>query len=576
MKCSIRLKSILTFILLFLIIVAISCKKDEDLVKSNITTETIGPEGGAIVTEQGVLLTIPEGVLDEPTEISLEVIEESKNFPSGNNQLTGFVCGVVLKPDELQFNKPVTLTMPLENGSDSGSVYYYNATDDIWDLIANPSIDIVNSSISVSLEHFSAYASTVLTQQILNKLDDLLRTYSNPETAVNLYADYLINTIKIMELYDNIHGCCYKVVGFFINGDYKFNDIEGSFSKKHGETTGAHEATYLSGMTDKSTSDGYVELISKYLTVYFKCDAGITVSAKKEELDVDEKTEITAVLKCDEKSLPNKKVVFETSVEGVLSKTEATTNENGEAKVTFTAKKNGIALITASYNACECKSEEKNVTENVTIIIGDYETEYWEGQLVIDVSNNVPKYTDEYMPTIKDIITVNFSFTYDPAKAALFDPFNHPCIQGTGSLSHLLTTKDGAVKYHESYSEQWYYKDVSGHNPALNVSGSLLASLHGKIISITLGRGECLDLITGFKCEKITNPTEIYCSDFIVYWPFQLRKKEAESSYGLTIPLQDGATYSGICHDGGFCPAFRARCFEGTFTVTIWKSVIGK
>jgi len=541
-------------------------------VKSNITTETIGSEGGSIVTEQGVLLFIPEGVLDEQIEISLEVIEDPKDFPSENNQLPGFVSGVVFKPDGLQFKEPVTLTLPLENNSDSGSVYYYNAADNTWELTADPVLDQANSSISVSLLHFSAYASTVLTPQIFNKLDDLLRTYSNPETAVNLYANYLINTIRIMELYDNIHGCCYKVVGFYINGDYKFNDIEGSFSKKYGETTGVHETTYLTAITDISNSDGYVELISKYLTVYFKCDAGITVSAKKEKLDVDENTEITAVLKCDENPLPNKKVVFETSAEGVLSRTEATTNENGEAKVTFTAKKKGIALITASYNACECKSEVKNVTENVAVSIGDDETESWEGQLVINVSN----YFDQYEPYIKDVITVNFSFTYDPDEFALGDdPINHPYIQGTGNISHSLTAKDGAEKYDGRCVYQKYFKSVNEHNPVLNVWGMFTGIIDDDwIIELTMGTGEfCPDLITGTICEEEKCPElpdYIGCIDFMVYWPFQLRKEDG-ITYGLSLPFKDGASYSGICHDGGFCPAYNTEMFEGTFNVKIWK-----
>ena len=74
--------------------------------------QVIGPEGGTVRSDDGLAtLTIPEGALEEPTEIQLRPVEPEDN-PALARDATQ-LAGYELLPDGLTFAEPAKLSVRL-------------------------------------------------------------------------------------------------------------------------------------------------------------------------------------------------------------------------------------------------------------------------------------------------------------------------------------------------------------------------------------------------------------------------------------------------------------------------------
>ena len=92
-------------ILLLLLCIAVACDGTSG---NNTTTRTIGPEGGTITSSDGrLILIIPEGALDEDTEITIRRINPEDLPP----EFEGFEGErqYELGPDGLVFNVPINV-----------------------------------------------------------------------------------------------------------------------------------------------------------------------------------------------------------------------------------------------------------------------------------------------------------------------------------------------------------------------------------------------------------------------------------------------------------------------------------
>src|SRR5690606_16742516 len=88
--------------------------------------ESIGPDGGEVTSRDGRLtLIIPEGALDEPTEITIDALE-TRDLGDEFEELVdalGETMAYELGPDGLEFNEPITARiaseLPLVQDDDS-------------------------------------------------------------------------------------------------------------------------------------------------------------------------------------------------------------------------------------------------------------------------------------------------------------------------------------------------------------------------------------------------------------------------------------------------------------------------
>ncbi|NQV16562.1 hypothetical protein HQ531_13955, partial [bacterium] len=177
MKCTDRVVYLASVIVLA-ICVLISCSEDDPPTKPGIDNEPIEEsvtqtitslDGGTIELSAGASLNIPPGALIESTEITITTI--TPNFGSDANneaeiQQTGYSISqiVVCKPDGLEFENPVTISIPIVEdrmfeGMDLDELKIITWHEGKWDTLST-SIDMINKVATAEVYHFSEFRIT--------------------------------------------------------------------------------------------------------------------------------------------------------------------------------------------------------------------------------------------------------------------------------------------------------------------------------------------------------------------------------------------------------------------------------
>ena len=123
---------------------------------------TVGPEGGALETDEGVMFEVPAGAVDEP--VVLEVIEqEDVVFVSAGFQPVGAVFSI--GPSGTVFAVPVTLTLPYDAGAlpadatpDEVGIYTRAGPSAHWEALGGSAGDGI---VSTEIDHLSDFAAGV-------------------------------------------------------------------------------------------------------------------------------------------------------------------------------------------------------------------------------------------------------------------------------------------------------------------------------------------------------------------------------------------------------------------------------
>lgn len=87
--------------------------------KDVVTTGSIGPAGGELVTASGIAVVFPAGAVDET--LAVVITETSDRAPGGLGALTRRVR---FEPEEVVFAHPVAVRFPLPGGADAADVYW--------------------------------------------------------------------------------------------------------------------------------------------------------------------------------------------------------------------------------------------------------------------------------------------------------------------------------------------------------------------------------------------------------------------------------------------------------------------
>jgi uncharacterized protein (TIGR02145 family) len=159
--------------LIFLALIINSCNKDADQIDElNSNSSTIGVDGGTITTASGASIIIPPGALASSTEITITSYDNQMDLPDTIGMMGNFAGGLVLGPDDLRFQTPITITIPLnltlDNSVNEVKLFYLDNGDPLnsnypanylgWqqtDFIGIVNVD--RQSVTAQIDHFSEF-----------------------------------------------------------------------------------------------------------------------------------------------------------------------------------------------------------------------------------------------------------------------------------------------------------------------------------------------------------------------------------------------------------------------------------
>jgi hypothetical protein len=113
---------------------------------STSVSMVVSAETGGTVSNGYFSLYFPPGALDEDTEITIDM----PRYPE---------AVVELGPHGIEFNKPVTLSLPynvVDSSADSYRVVWYDENNGVWSEVGGISTD---GTVNAYLEHFSQYGA---------------------------------------------------------------------------------------------------------------------------------------------------------------------------------------------------------------------------------------------------------------------------------------------------------------------------------------------------------------------------------------------------------------------------------
>jgi hypothetical protein len=190
-------------------------------------SSVIGADGGE-VGDDNAMISIPAGALKEDTEISIKYLNDAKDV--SDTILTGFVGAVEFGPSGTKFEKPADVVVKLSKApkNETLSIFCYDEENKRWNYETTAEIDKDYAKFEVN--HFSRYRIVDITDGMLQKYINIIKyNFDNniPDTVSReQYEDYLNNTVKVLDSYEEWGGKLYKACGYLISVNYYINGVE--------------------------------------------------------------------------------------------------------------------------------------------------------------------------------------------------------------------------------------------------------------------------------------------------------------------------------------------------------------
>ena len=190
----------------------------------------IGKDGGVVKDEEeNVTISIPQGALQEDTNISAQYIEEPSYLEA--NPSMNFLGAVEFGPSGTTFDKPVEVSLQLTDTPKHNkiSIFCYSEEYDQWDFVTEANVNYNVATFSIS--HFSKYKALDMSKGMLMKFHDLVKqaqATGQPDSWVlESFKKYLIEEEHVMDIYALYGGYWYEPCGLIIGGNYHINGKEG-------------------------------------------------------------------------------------------------------------------------------------------------------------------------------------------------------------------------------------------------------------------------------------------------------------------------------------------------------------
>lgn len=225
---------------------------------NNVSTRTIGPEGGTVKSSDGKLtLEIPPGALTEDTEITIRKLNPEDLGP----EFEGIdpELAYELEPDGLQFMLPVTARVEIDIettqdgnliSADLPSFNLINRSGNIVEVlenqILNTDLDTKTSTITGELSHFSILAITQNIPDPSNLLvgsPRIILKFAELPCKVDINIPFIFSGLFTIEI-GNLANL--GRILFNLNSDFSINDFsDEAFSSQETERTGIASGGFL-------------------------------------------------------------------------------------------------------------------------------------------------------------------------------------------------------------------------------------------------------------------------------------------------------------------------------------------
>jgi hypothetical protein len=392
---------------------------------------TIGPGGGSVADGGGASITIPSGALDKEHEIKVSTYAKSDECPNPTGSVPHFIGGAKFEPSGLEFNVPVTVTIPSNQNLTPGSqfpLFLWNESRSGWEqteFIATVSAD--GNSFSAEITHFSVFGGFggMSGDGIFGEIDGPLCSGGDVATVLMGFITSFLRDIANVGDKGIYDGQCKSVTG--IDFDLKI-EIEGNLLKdfvRLGEPSAEGVLfVYTADCGDGSSSGG---MIDATIAVYYDCSAPeLSVSADPSTIEPGESSTAMAILTCGGKAYTGQLIQFECFGDGDITENDAVTNPAGQAQTMYNApEQNCQATVAAYYDACAGQESAQTVQENAVITVGGS----WSGTLTVTFNHPIG---NPPLINFADVLTINFTFD-----------ISENSIAGAGTGSHNVDITPG-------------------------------------------------------------------------------------------------------------------------------------
>ncbi len=396
---------------------------------------TLGPAGGTVATTDGARLEVPAGALSETTTISLTAFDALDELPPSVAPIPAFRGAVHALPAGLQFDAPVTLTVPVSTPMTAGTVFpllLWNEAQQMWeptDSLATVAAD--GKSFSAEIMHFSTYGGGAL-ENLVNGGD--------ADAAMSAFVDWY--RAHVLDLGDRRikNNECFELVG--IDFDLTFNidgTADGRFHRVE-RTSDYPDAplVMIDYQLDVSNGHSFSGYVIMNVTNYYDCTApDFELTADETSLEAGESTTVRASLTCDGAPLVGKTIAFDlASGPGEVSPGTNTTQSSGTATTTFTAGDDD-AEVRALYYACEFgDSQVVDATVPIHVGPGDFAL-----AISFEQTTSANDYYDNYSYSGSVALETNPGGSSSVNGTATFP------VSGSGAAGDCTTTIAGTVTF---------------------------------------------------------------------------------------------------------------------------------
>ena len=391
-----------------------------------VDDDTIGPSGGVVTDSGGASVTIPAGALDAETAITVNTLPGKEDLPSESQPFLPMLGGAEFGPSGTEFNLPVTLTIPVDppvGASDTVTVLYWDDVEDRWTALHGP-VTVLPGGTAVSVEtsHFTLFSA------ISNVFDNFHANFgdgSTAQAAFDSYVAWFLSNVTWMDRKGLYREDCHKVVGIRIDLGYRVQILpDGAYYEGYpGYSDGAsQQPVVIFYIMYDHVEEGPSGWIDKFyaleILVSLECCASeVNVSADPASININETSQVTATVMCDDEPMAGYDVTFESlGGFGEVSPVTKATSGAGSASRTFWAGEGGgVESVRASISLC---GGQENADGAARIEINDD----WEGTLAITFCHDIG---DEPLYLFTDNVSISVDLTIEDG-----------VITGTGTGTH--------------------------------------------------------------------------------------------------------------------------------------------
>ena len=361
------------------------------------TNLTITPEGGTISLKNGVTIVVPSGAVNSNTEVTVEYLED---LDESTGSLPSDVQGLVkFTPEGLVFNKPIQVTIPLNQPvAERTNIVYWSADDGRWYITDRGEVN--GKELQFYIEHFSTYASMGGAWGDLFSMMDAkvggAQTQAEVNGALNSFlADNMWEEMGMKDFHWSTRAemgggavsTCAQCCGLFASwmSQEGGNDRQGAARYKEQSTHNIVTNIALSNAAMSAhLKSEYQVAADRIIEIYGEpCPAALSGQAAKSTIEKGKTTEVTITASCDGSPLAGQLLEFSCSPELSCQTRNQRTDGNGQVTITVKGEEEGTGTVyVKALNAMDNAYDSETT---VSINVGNGER--W--RITLDINNRV-------------------------------------------------------------------------------------------------------------------------------------------------------------------------------------------